>query len=88
MSRCRYPGDRTAFMCMPKAAVDEDNCTVASEHDVRTTRKVPGVKAEATPGSMEGAADQHLGLSVLAPEPGHQRAPLFWIENRHWLEMR
>jgi hypothetical protein len=77
----------TALMRMPKTPVHHHHSPVSPQHDVGTPWKVPDVQAEAAARSVQGLSDKDLWLSILAPEARHEGSALFWIYNRHSVEL-
>ena len=51
--RRRQAGTPLASVTMPKAAVDEDRCGVALEHDIRAPRQASNILSEPKPLAME-----------------------------------
>ena len=58
-------------MVVPEAAVDEDDGLDPREDDVGATSEVAAVESVAEARSVNGAADDHLGLGVLAADRRH-----------------
>lgn len=54
---------------VPEAAVDEDDGLMARERQVRRTRQVAPVQAEAVAKSVNHRADLHLGLHPPGADP-------------------
>lgn len=60
---------------MPEAAMYQYYGSVARQHDVRTARQSPVMKAESQTRSMQVGADDQLGLCVAAPDSRHHPGP-------------
>lgn len=70
-SRC-VPASR---MSVPEAAMYQYDRSVARQHDVRTARQSPVVKAESQTCSVEVGANDQFGPCVAAPDSGHHPGP-------------
>lgn len=63
-------------MAMPEAAMHQDNCRVAPEHDVRLAREVRLLKAKAKAERVKDPTDDPLGIRIPASNGRHVAAPL------------
>ena len=63
-------------MLMPKASVNEDDCSVARQNNVWAPRKVPTMQAKPVPEPMEKRAHPNFRLRVRTADPAHDVAPL------------
>jgi len=79
----RHAGEFTAFVTVPEAAIDENDGFVFSEDDVGFSRQFLPMQAEPVSGAMEQGADKQFGLGVLAFDPAHDPASLFWGNGVH-----
>ncbi len=70
----------TPAMPVPKAAVDQNNCLVFGQADVRIAWKILSIEVESESTPMKKAADQHLWPSIARMHPSHYLASLFGAE--------
>ena len=68
----------TAFVPVPEAAVDEDDCLVFAQHYVGGAGQALDIYAVAVAVGMQVAAHNQLGLGVLALDACHAPVPLFF----------
>ncbi len=61
----------SALMAVPETTMDQDNGTVAWEHDVRGAGKVSPVQPEAKTFAKEHGADQSFRPGIAAFDRGH-----------------
>jgi|SRR5579871_4833947 len=69
-SGLRHPTE-PAFVPVPEAAVDEDDLTLGTEHEVGSPRKVGLVQPIAVSHAMNEPPDQHLRLRILRAHQTH-----------------
>ena len=67
-----------AFVTVPEAAVDEDDCLVFAQYNVGGTRQAFDVYAVAVAVGVQITAHNHFGLCVLALDARHALVPLFY----------
>ena len=67
----RYDEVFAAFMPMPKATIDKDDCAVFAQHDVGMTRQTRVVQPIAIPSAEQELPHQYLRLGVLPPYRCH-----------------
>ncbi len=60
---------------MPEASVNEHDCPVPRQDDVRPARQAAVVKAKSQTRSVQVGADDNLGFGVAAPDTGHHPRP-------------
>jgi hypothetical protein len=59
------------IMAMPKAAVNQNRCSVFRQHDIRRTGQALSVQPKPEATRVEGLADHDFRLCVLAANPRH-----------------
>jgi hypothetical protein len=70
-------------MLMPETPVDKHHLSSARKCQIRGTRQITPVKAEAVSESVRQPTDGELGLGVFAPDSRHQGGSLFCREYVH-----
>lgn len=86
---------RAIAMPVPKAAVNEHDCSKTREHNVRRTRQVASVKTESKSQQVRGPADSQLRRRTLAANRAHNLAtqgvddrasplPFVLVRNHRW----
>ena len=79
---CRWGGSKRApFMAMPEAAVNEANCTVATQDQVRASRQTPNVESETEPLCVKCASKDKFGLGVLGRYARHHSGSSGFVDN-------
>src|SRR5687767_11677575 len=68
---------------MPKAAMNEDNGSPASEDKVRLAGKVLPVKAVSKTAGVQPSSDGQFGRSILTTDTSHVLAALPWRKPVH-----
>lgn len=79
----RSGGVFAAFVPVPETAVNEDNCAVFGQYDVRFARQSLDVFPEAVSGTVQHGADKNFRLRVFSPDSRHVPASLFWSQVIH-----
>ena len=67
-----------AFVAVPEAAVDEDDCLVLAQYYVGCAGQALDIYAVAVAMGMEVTAHEHLGFGVLALDARHALVPLLF----------
>jgi hypothetical protein len=70
-------GPRAAIVAMPETAVHEDGQAPPGQSDIGPARQAPVVEPESHAGGMQGLAQNHLRLGILAPDTAHQGTAFF-----------
>lgn len=70
-SRLRHGRSATAGVTVPEAPVDEQRRSMLRKDEVRRSRQVGSMEAEAISERMGRAADSKFGGCILPPHPGH-----------------
>jgi len=69
---------------VPKAAMHKDDSSVLAEYQVRASGELIAMQLIAEPEGKQPFSDYQFGLRVLAPNPRHAMATLFFCEHiRH-----
>lgn len=66
-----WPAELRACMLMPEASVNKNRCAKGGEHQIRTSRQVAPVQAEAKTCCVQRTAYNELGLGVLSLNGRH-----------------
>jgi hypothetical protein len=69
-----------ALMTMPEATVNEKNCLVAGEHQIRVARKISTVKPKTQAQAVQKRPDGDLRFCVLSSYPRHVPTASRWSE--------
>lgn len=78
---CRGCRIATARVTMPETAMDKDNCSPSGQYNIRPSRKMASMKAEAQALRMERPSKRGFRLGVRSTYPSHHPGPRCGINN-------
>ena len=79
--RRRSRGVAATLMAMPKTAMHENDRSMLSKHQIRSTMHILRMQPEPETTSMQCPPQRHLGLCVSASDPSHHPGPSFFVDN-------
>jgi len=79
---CRQP-EKTTVMAMPEATVNEDDCIIHGQHNVRSSGKFFDIDQVAEPAGEQLFPEEQLGFCIFASDTGHHPASGYPVDGIH-----